>query len=305
MNDVLVQNGVLTAGVLVAALLGTTGITIGTVLQQRAAQRVGEPDSTRTLLGRVLRQRGWWSGQAVISSGFACYAWALHIGPLALVQPVLVTGLVIGTITSARLARRRLDRRLLIASVACVLGLASFLSIARPESPAVAPPPAVGPLLVVAVLAAVAAALGLRRADWSDSLRAALLALATGGCYGVTATLVTLVLRDLGHPLALLSTWHAPAAAVSALAGWALSQRALHLGRLMAPVNAVIGTTDPTVAVLLGVLVLGEHVASTPVALFGELLAAAVVVAGTVVITRQGAAAIRDDRAGVPTVAWG
>jgi hypothetical protein len=54
-------------------------------------------------------------------------------------------------------------------------------------------------------------------------------------------------------------------------------------------------------AVLLGVLVLGEHVASTPLDLVGEIPAAAVVVAGTVLITRHSAAVLRDDRAGVPT----
>jgi uncharacterized membrane protein len=101
---------------------------------------------------------------------------------------------------------------------------------------------------------------------------------------------------------AALTTWYGGGAVVS---GWALSQRTLYLGRMNAPVNAVIGTTDPAVAVLLGVLVLGEHVASTPSDLVGEILSAAVVVAGTVVITRHSAAVLSDDRAGVPTPAWG
>jgi hypothetical protein len=45
--------------------------------------------------------------------------------------------------------------------------------------------------------------------------------------------------------------------------------------------------------------------ATTPLDLVGEILSAVVVVAGTVVIPRHSAAVLRDDRAGVPTPAWG
>lgn len=287
-----------------AALLGACGIATGTVLQQRAGQEIDEPDSTRTLLVRVLRRRRWWTGQAVIGISWCSYAFALHIGPVALVQPVLVTGLVFGTIASARLARRRLDRRLLGASAACVVGLATFLAVARPQPPAVSPEPAFVPLFGVAVVAGTLGMVGLRAAHWGEPTRAALLALATGGFYGLTATLFSTALREPGL-VAALTTWYAAGAVVSSVCGWALSQRALHLGRLNAPVNAVIGTTDPAVAVLLGVLVLGERVAAGPGDLVGEVVAAAVVVAGTVLITRQSAAVLRDDRAGVPTPAWG
>jgi uncharacterized membrane protein len=289
---------------LLAALLGACGIATGTVLQQRAGQEIDEPDSTRTLLVRVLRRRRWWTGQGVIAVGWCSYAFALHIGPVALVQPVLVTGLVFGTIASARLARRRLDRRLLGASAACVVGLTAFLAIARPLPPVVPPAPAFVPLFGVALAAGVLGTLGLRAVHWGEPTRAALLALATGGFYGLTATLFSTALREPGL-VAALTTWYAAGAVVTSICGWALSQRALHLGRLNAPVNAVIGTTDPAVAVLLGVLVLGERVATGPLDLVGEVLAAAVVVLGTVVITRHSAAVLRDDRAGVPTPAWG
>lgn len=289
---------------LVTALLGACGIATGTVLQQRAGQEIDEPESTRALLARVLRRRRWWTGQAVIAVGWCSYAFALHIGPVALVQPVLVTGLVFGTVASARLVRRRLDRRLLLASAACVLGLAAFLAIARPQAPATPPEPAFTPLLAVALVAGGLGLAGLRGVGWGEPVRAALLAVATGGFYGLTATLFSTALQEPGL-LAALTTWHAAGAVISALCGWALSQRALHLGRLNAPVNAVIGTTDPAVAVLLGVLVLGEHVATSPADLAGEVLAAAVVIAGTVVITRHSAAVLRDDREGAPALAWG
>jgi hypothetical protein len=58
-------------------------------------------------------------------------------------------------------------------------------------------------------------------------------------------------------------------------------------------------------ALLLDVLVLEEHVATTSPALVGEILSTAVVVGGTIVTTRHSAAVLRDDRAGVPAPAWG
>jgi hypothetical protein len=49
---------------------------------------------------------------------------------------------------------------------------------------------------------------------------------------------------------------------------------------------------DPLVAVAVGVCWLGERVGATPAALAGELLAAAVVVGGIVVVVRAGERAV-------------
>jgi hypothetical protein len=56
---------------------------------------------------------------------------------------------------------------------------------------------------------------------------------------------------------------------LTAPTGFVLSQRAMQLGRVLAPVTAVISSVDPVVAVAIGVVALGEridrsHVRSRP-----------------------------------------
>jgi hypothetical protein len=46
-------------------------------------------------------------------------------------------------------------------------------------------------------------------------------------------------------------------------AGLLLSQRAFQVGRLLAPVNAIISSVDPVTATTIAVLALGERLATT------------------------------------------
>ena len=92
--------------------------------------------------------------------------------------------------------------------------------------------------------------------------------------------------------------------------GFVLSQRAFQLGRLLAPVNAVISTVDPLTAVTIGVVAFGEHIVTTPSALTAELLAVAGLVAGIVIVTRRAARLIAADQAaqatgGIGVNTWG
>ena len=293
------------------AVLGAAGIAAGTAAQQRLAQTVGDPAGAAALLNVVLRRPRWWTGQALITLGFASYAAALAFGPLVAVQPVLVTGLVFGTVFSARLARRRLDRTLVLGGLLCVAGLVGFLLLARPSGPDTGGVVLdVVPLLVAAVAALALGGLGLTVPLREELPRALVLALATGGFYGLTATLLAPVMQTLVRdPGAVLLHWPVYGAVVSSVAGWALSQRAFQLGRVLAPVNAVIVVADPAVAVVLGVTALGEGLAVPAGVLPLVVLAVGCVVGGVVVLSRRGARLIADVRAAgqenAAAVPWG
>lgn len=94
----------MTAVAVVLAVLGAACLAAGTAFQQRISQQVGDPVRVTVLLRRVLGRPRWWIGQAAITLGFVLYATALAYGPLVVVQPMLVTGLIFGTVFSARLA---------------------------------------------------------------------------------------------------------------------------------------------------------------------------------------------------------
>lgn len=97
-------------------------------------------------------------------------------------------------------------------------------------------------------------------------------------------------------PAAALARWPlAGAAVVSALAGWALSQRAFQLGRLLAPVNAVISVADPAVAIALAITALGERLVHTVGSSLPLVAAGTVgVLAGVVLLSHRGARLLAD-----------
>jgi hypothetical protein len=71
----------------------------------------------------LLTNRDWLIGFAMESTGFACYAAALAVASLALVQSVGAGGIGVLAYVSARVSGRRLERRRLVGVGLCGLGL--------------------------------------------------------------------------------------------------------------------------------------------------------------------------------------
>ncbi len=74
-------------------------------------------------LGLLLADRSWMIGFGMETTGFACYAAALALAPLALVQSIGAGGIGVLAYASARVAGRRLGRRQSVGVSISVLGL--------------------------------------------------------------------------------------------------------------------------------------------------------------------------------------
>jgi drug/metabolite transporter (DMT)-like permease len=89
-------------GLAAAALLG-----VGWVLQQRATAR---SDRSELLSWRLLRELigswTWWAGIGAVAAGQSMSAWALQLGPVTLVEPLLASCLLFAFGVSAFTARR-------------------------------------------------------------------------------------------------------------------------------------------------------------------------------------------------------
>jgi hypothetical protein len=286
------------------AVVGASSSALATAVQQRAARRAPRRGGLNlALVLQLLRSRTWllsWLGLAV---GYGCYLVALSLAPLMVVQPVLLVGLTFGSLFAARLAGRPLDLRLMSGTVVTLAGLAALLLVARPSSGTYFPVPVhalagfggvLGAMLVLAVL------VGWRWPAWG-------FATATGALWGTTAALAKLVLAQLAHgwsePLA---NWPLYGLLLTAPLGFALSQRALQLSALLAPVNAVISGLDPIIAAVVGVFVLGERIALDPISLALEASAAIAILGGVGIVAVRSthlarAAASEDGHA----VGWG
>jgi drug/metabolite transporter (DMT)-like permease len=276
-----------------AAVLGAASFGLASAMQQRATKRV--PTATAMdprLFWELVRQPTWVLGVGTVAVGFSLQVVALAFGPLVLVQPLLVTGVLFGTVFSAMLARRRLDGQILLGATACAVGLAAFLTLSRPTGTggemvdvAGVMPLAVG--LSVIIVGCLVVAIGSR---FSGSAHVTALAVATGVLYGMTAGLLKVVtgeLRTGGLPTVLTH----PALYIICLLGpmgFLLSQNTFQQGVLIAPALAIITIVDPLVGFAIGVLWLGEEVTTTVPVLAGEAMAAAVVIAGIVLLARRG-----------------
>jgi drug/metabolite transporter (DMT)-like permease len=276
-----------------AALVGAASFGLASALQQRAVKQVPSRGAMNPrLVTEMVRRPAWLLATLAVGLGLALQVVALAFAPLTLVQPLLVTGVLFGTLFAARLAGRRPDRQILAGATAAVAGLAAFLVLARPEGGGSDLPGLASILpLALALVALVAGCLAVAVASrFSGGAHVVALALATGVCYGVTAGLMKVVTGEI-RTGGLLTLFAEPAFYVVCLtgpAGFLLSQYTFQQGALIAPALAVITIVDPLVATGIGIAWLGERVDNAPPVLVGEAISAAVLVAGVAVLARRG-----------------
>lgn len=266
-------------GLAILAALGSAAcFALSSALEQRAAKqerRVKAFDPR--LLVRLLRRPLWLSGWVPDASGVVLQALALSLGPLALVQPLLVTGLFLAIPLEALLNRRRPHARDLIAVAIGAVGLTAFLVAAEPRAGA-SQPSLLGWLGVAVGTAPVIAACFLLAQRVTSSMRGALLGIASGVLYGITASLIkTLTVRFGADPLGELTNWHLYALGVVGVAAVLLNQTAFQAGPLAAPLTALT-IADPVTSVVIAVTAFHEELSISGPRIFFE-------VAGIVVMT--------------------
>jgi drug/metabolite transporter (DMT)-like permease len=259
---------------------------IASVADQRSTKRVKRrgPLSPRIFLD-LMRQPLWLASVFGTLMGFALQVLALRFGPLALVEPLLVCGLIFAVLINAYL-RRRFDAVLIGGVLAAAAGVAGFLVIASPTEGAGSVGFAVVLPLAAGLAGAVVGCLAVARR--STALRPLALALACGINYGVAAFLVKLVVSDVhGGLVGLLTDWPIYALAVVGPLGFLLNENAFQAGTLIAPVLAIITVCDPIISIALGALWLNEKLNSSAAGVVGEVISLLVMVTGVVVTAHR------------------
>jgi drug/metabolite transporter (DMT)-like permease len=99
-----------------------------------AAPAPGELSFSWRLATYLVHRPVWFLGIFSMTLGFVFQVWALRMGSLSLVQPVIATELVIVFGIMALQDRHRVRRRDWLSAIGIVIGLGSFLGLARPSS---------------------------------------------------------------------------------------------------------------------------------------------------------------------------
>jgi drug/metabolite transporter (DMT)-like permease len=214
----------------------------------------------------TLSHRLWLAGIVTDGIGLTLQVLALHLGALAVVQPLLISGLLF-----ALLLRRRQGRRVTAHEVRWALVLTGclvaflFLVGTNPAGRADAGPdrlPAAVAAGVGVLVALFCLLLAHRRRPAADA--AALIGVAVGVVYAASAALLKgLTDRAVHGPWAALASWQLYAVIVVGAIGLFLSQLAFQAGPLTASLPA-IATVDPLLSIVVGVLVYDEHIHRGP-----------------------------------------
>jgi drug/metabolite transporter (DMT)-like permease len=271
------------------AVLAACANAAANVLQRKANKDKPPELSMRLrLVLDLLRDARWLAAVGLITVSFVFLATALSMGRLAAVQPVVVMELPLTLIGASLVLGARLGAREWVASAAMSAGLAGLITSLAPSAGNNGAAPgtdwAVSSALSVALLGAVAL-LGIRAG--TGTRRAALLGVATGMTFGLTAAFMKGSTAGYHRDgvVGAVTSWQTYAMVVAGLVGMYLMQNAVHAGRLVVA-QPGITLADPVVAIVWGVVVFRESPRTGPV-IVAAVVSAAVLAAGAVVLARS------------------
>ncbi len=267
------------------AAVAAVGFAMSSSLQHRANERLPASRRDRWPLAALLRSPSWVAGQVLALISFVLHAVALRLGLLVVVQPVVVSGIVLAVPVRAALERRKPAAREVGMVALTAAGLSLFLVSGHSTSHD-APPRAATAAVVTAIGAiATLGVISLFRGR-SRLTRAHAYGAAAGLLFGVTAGLVKLATTMsasahgwVGHLWSLLTAWPGWMVVVIGLWGVSLNQRAYRCGPLSASMP-ILNIVDVVVAILFGIVVFHERPASDVLALVGQLGGLAIILVG-------------------------
>jgi drug/metabolite transporter (DMT)-like permease len=279
------------AAVVAIALASALAAATSSILQHHSARRA--PDGrTHRLLGHLLTRPAWVAGLVAAAIGLVLHVVALAHGQLAVVQPLLISGVLFALPISALLEGRRPSGREWLLALVLVAGLATFLLAGRPSPGRVLlDADVLGWATVIGMgVVGVLAFVGIRWPNWHAP---AVLGAASGIGYGVVAALLKQLtaIFSAGGVVGVLTDW--PLYALIGAGGLtlALTQKAYRAGPLAKSMPALT-VSDPAASVLLGVLAFQEKLDANVLALFGQVVGFLVMAAAAAQLARREAETI-------------
>jgi drug/metabolite transporter (DMT)-like permease len=246
---------------LAAALAAATS----NAMQHRVAGSVpASVDKPIAVLGVLLRKPVWLLATGISFSGLLLHGSALRLGSIALVQPIILVGVVLAIPMRAALELKTPTWKEVRAVLVTMTGLGAFLACVDPSPSSSHVSVVPGVVMVLGGLAAAAwVVLGKPDRRGSPRTQAAVLAVVAGVMFGLTAGLLKAVGGSVTSGSAL--TMAAPLAALVAtgLLGTAMNQRAYQLAPLSTSMP-LVNVVDVVVAVAFGALVFHEAPTHTP-----------------------------------------
>lgn len=268
-----------------AALAAAVAFGWSAALMHHSAFRApSHVQGTRALLRHLVVQRTWLAGMAASLIGFLLHALALKFGSLAIVQPLVVSGLVFSFIFRALLERRLPHRELMGWVSVSAVGLGLFVIAAGAIRGSSQLDGSAAAVMFAAGAAIAGAALLAARATTPRNT-GVLLGISAGVVFGLIAGTIKAATNAAGHGT-LLTSWPLYALAPLGVVAFLLNQRAYHRAPLSTSLPA-LNLASPLVAVAFGIAAFHERPSSDPGAILAETLGLVGVLVGIFFLARH------------------
>jgi hypothetical protein len=288
----------------VFALLAALCNAVSVIARHIASTADPRRPAGRRLVAYLLSSPLWLAGWGAQGGAFVFQAIALHLGQVSVVQPLLVTELVIALVLRRFWIRQTIAGAAWAGAAAASAGLAVFIVAAEPRGGHPVPTSGHWAAAIIACLAVVAL-LGVPSLSGSPSRRAALRGAATGVMWALEAAFIKSATDNAaaGGLVGLFTHWPVYAVAVGGATGVVLEQATLQSGplRVSQPLLVIV---DPMVSVALSVWLFGEYFTMNAAVLAAAAAGFCVMCAGVVVMSLTAPATLQADvePAGAPRI---
>jgi len=285
------QNPALLLGIPLA-LAGAVFMSFGAQYQHRGVakvERLSGADGASGLSGSqikgLLTRPSWLLGTFMLGLAIVCQLAALTFAPLIVVQPLGAIALVITTLLNAHVSGHAPTRRSITSIVACVGGIFLFVFLAA----IYATEKEVTTEKLFIILTTLLVVIIILGACWlilRHRMRALFYVIGAGILYGFVATLAKVIIKRIG---AENFDWLTLVCVIALIAAAAVGAYFVQTAYSSGPPDLVIAgltVVDPLVAVVIGIVVLGEAAAAPVWALVAFAVMGAVAVWGVVGLAR-------------------
>ena len=244
--------------VYVLAVLAALSNALTSVFQRMGVEDAPEESTLRlSLIAHAIKRKVWLMGFGFMICSFLLQSFALHVGRLSVVQPILTMELLFLVFILGTWFGYRITIREWVGAGAIAVGLSGFLTFANPGGgnriPSTTQWIEVGgsTVFIIAILI-VATRWGPR---W---WKAAMFGSAAAISFAFTAALIKVVSNYATHDwISMLWHWQTYGLIVFGLGGMFLTQNAYHSGPLAASQSTLV-LVDPLMSILIGIGLYGD-----------------------------------------------
>jgi drug/metabolite transporter (DMT)-like permease len=270
------------------SLLSAVALAFGAQFQNQAVTKNQNADRKRLGLKAVLdllKRPRWLTGMSLLVGGALLQITALTLAPLIVVQPIGAVALAITALLNARSTKTSINKSTWLAITLCTFGIATFVAFA--SNVAKESHLDDGNLAqILGVLVVIVTAFLVAFFTFAKRAKAITYILGAGILYGFVASLIKAVVQRVAQgDISLLTIVCALTTGIAVLLGGWFVQNAYASGP---PDLVIAGLTvvDPMVAVLVGIIVLGEAKSADPLVLSAFAVSGLIAITGVWLLSR-------------------